>query len=223
MGKTTMSANKAYEGEGRPRSTIYEFSDGRKEKWIGGSPAWRNNNPGNLRPAKAYPGYIGEAWGFAVFPDIAAGKLAMREQLKRPFYSNLSLETAIYRYAPPSDNNPTERYIDFIVERTGVSRKTIMGSLSDTKLMTVVEAMMAFEHAIEGEIVILKPKKPLKTGFYIWRTEHDEKVRGAHAARDGKIFNFHNPPPGGNPGEDYNCRCSAEPIPAMSLDEVFKK
>ena len=56
-----MEVFKAYEAEGRPRATIYEFLNGRKEKWIGGSPAWRNSNPGNLRPAKAHPGQIGEA------------------------------------------------------------------------------------------------------------------------------------------------------------------
>ena len=43
--------------------------------------------------------------------------------------------------------------------------------------------------------------------YYIWRTKKDEKVRGKHAEREGKIFNKHIPPEGGNPGEDYNCRC----------------
>ena len=47
--------------------------------------------------------------------------------------------------------------------------------------------------------------------YYIWRTKKDDKVRGAHAEREGKIFNRHVPPDGGNPGEDYNCRCWAEP------------
>ncbi|MFZ2587734.1 MAG: hypothetical protein WAZ18_06435 [Alphaproteobacteria bacterium] len=92
-------AFKAYETEGRPRATIYEFPNGRKEKWVGGSPAWRNNNPGNLRPAKAHPGQIGEAWGFAVFPTKHAGKIAMRAQLRRKLYNNLTLEQAIYQYA----------------------------------------------------------------------------------------------------------------------------
>ena len=46
--------------------------------------------------------------------------------------------------------------------------------------------------------------------YYIWRTKKDDKVRGAHAEREGKIFNKHIPPEGGNPGEDYNCRCWAE-------------
>ena len=47
--------------------------------------------------------------------------------------------------------------------------------------------------------------------YYIWRTKDDDKVRSSHAARDGKIFNYNVPPEGGNPGEDYNCRCWAEP------------
>ncbi|MBR1398669.1 MAG: minor capsid protein [Alphaproteobacteria bacterium] len=47
--------------------------------------------------------------------------------------------------------------------------------------------------------------------YYIWRTKGDNKVRGKHAEREGKIFNWHVPPEGGHPGEDYNCRCWAEP------------
>jgi len=62
-----------------------------------------------------------------------------------------------------------------------------------------------------------------KIGQYIWHTAHDEKVRPEHAARDGKVFDFAKPPPGGNPGADYNCRCWAEPIPETSLKGIFKK
>ena len=47
--------------------------------------------------------------------------------------------------------------------------------------------------------------------YYIWRTVGDDKVRSAHAEREGEIFNWHVPPDGGHPGEDYNCRCWAEP------------
>jgi uncharacterized protein with gpF-like domain len=32
--------------------------------------------------------------------------------------------------------------------------------------------------------------------YYIWRTRKDEKVRGKHAEREGKIFNWHVPPEG---------------------------
>ena len=47
--------------------------------------------------------------------------------------------------------------------------------------------------------------------YYIWRTKKDDKVRGKHAEREGEIFNWHVPPEGGHPGENYNCRCRAEP------------
>jgi len=50
----------------------------------------------------------------------------------------------------------------------------------------------------------------MDSGEYIWRTVRDSKVRSAHADRDGKLFSWTNPPPGGHPAEDYNCRCWAE-------------
>jgi len=52
---------------------------------------------------------------------------------------------------------------------------------------------------------------------YIWRTAEDGDVRESHAAMNGKIFRFDDPPyveGEGNhgPGEFPNCRCFAEPI-----------
>ncbi len=49
------------------------------------------------------------------------------------------------------------------------------------------------------------------TGKYIWRTRGDEKVRPSHAALEGQVFSWDNPPAIGHPGEDHNCRCMAEP------------
>ncbi len=52
---------------------------------------------------------------------------------------------------------------------------------------------------------------------YIWRTLKDGRVRDSHAAVDGKYFEWKNPPAVGargkavHPGEDFNCRCWAEP------------
>lgn len=50
---------------------------------------------------------------------------------------------------------------------------------------------------------------------YIWRTVGDKDVRGSHAARAGRQFSWDNPPEGGHPGEDFGCRCWAEPIIPM--------
>lgn len=47
---------------------------------------------------------------------------------------------------------------------------------------------------------------------YIWHTQGDDKVRGSHAVNNGKIFAWSNAPSTGHPGEDFNCRCWAEPL-----------
>lgn len=46
---------------------------------------------------------------------------------------------------------------------------------------------------------------------YIWVTAGDDRVRESHAANDGQIFAWNDPPANtGNPGEDINCRCTAQ-------------
>ena len=47
---------------------------------------------------------------------------------------------------------------------------------------------------------------------YVWRTVGDDRVRDAHAAREGLTFSWSSPPPDGQPGEAVNCRCTAEPV-----------
>ena len=48
---------------------------------------------------------------------------------------------------------------------------------------------------------------------YIWRTVGDERVRDTHSDNDGKFFSWDNPPAEtGHPGEDFQCRCWAEPV-----------
>ena len=48
---------------------------------------------------------------------------------------------------------------------------------------------------------------------YVWSSSGDERVRPSHAANDGKVFEWSKPPPEtGHPGNDYQCRCIAEPI-----------
>lgn len=60
--------------------------------------------------------------------------------------------------------------------------------------------------AIKAEAALLHP-----TPQYIWRTQGDDKVRPSHAANEGQIFAWDNPPATGNPGDEYGCRCAAEP------------
>ncbi|MGM0583820.1 MAG: minor capsid protein [Pseudomonadota bacterium] len=55
----------------------------------------------------------------------------------------------------------------------------------------------------------IKEERP--TTHYIWRTRGDDKVRPSHAANNGRVFAWNDPPETGHPGEDYGCRCTAEP------------
>lgn len=145
---------RAYEGgvEGKARVTVYEAASGEKELKLGGSPAWRNNNPGNLRPSRFHSEQIGEAWGFAVFDDAEAGLRAMEALLKRSGYARLRLQDAIFRYAPPSDSNPSHEYATFVSARSGVGLDEFLGKIGDARLMAVVQAMVVFERSLAGKI-----------------------------------------------------------------------
>lgn len=66
-------------------------------------------------------------------------------------------------------------------------------------------------------------QKELGVTRYIWRTVKDERVRGdpdgkypraepSHFDREGQTFSYDDPPEGGHPGQDYQCRCYAEPV-----------
>lgn len=47
---------------------------------------------------------------------------------------------------------------------------------------------------------------------YEWSTSLDERVRPSHAAREGKVFSWDDPPEDGHPGQPINCRCTAIPV-----------
>lgn len=56
-----------------------------------------------------------------------------------------------------------------------------------------------------------------QTTHYIWRTVGDDKVRVSHKQNNGKIFAYKELLSTNHPGEDYGCRCWAEPyIPGKS-------
>ncbi len=62
---------------------------------------------------------------------------------------------------------------------------------------------------------------------YIWRTSEDERVRESHRALDGTKHRYDQPPVvdrkrgrTANPGNDYQCRCTMEPV-IEGFDEEF--
>lgn len=77
---------------------------------VGGSLAWRANNPGNLRDSPLKIGNVTGAVGvFAVFASMDDGHAAQRAlYIKR--YGTMKVRDAIAKLTPPSEND-TERYL----------------------------------------------------------------------------------------------------------------
>jgi hypothetical protein len=198
----------AFKGIGT--NTMYVGNDGNIYEYSGGTPAWRNNNPGNLRAYKSSfdRGAIGtgsgattEAPGFAIFPDIDTGWNAMVGLLSSQTYQNLTIEEAINRYAPPNENN-VEDYLKFIENQTGFPRTTPMNNLSKDNLLKLAKAMKQHEGNKPGKKRIVP-----KNETYIWITQGDDKVRPEHEELDGQERSWYDDP---HPGEEYGCRCIAE-------------
>lgn len=70
-----------------------------------------------------------------------------------------------------------------------------------------------------------KWEKDINSKYYIWRTKCDNKVRESHFMLEGKIFSEDFKPLMGEPGKDYNCRCTKELLPKKIkvLEEDDKK
>ena len=136
------------------RDVVYATADGRRVRRTGGTRAWRNLNPGNIRYSEfsRNAGAIGQAGGFAVFPDEETGTRAISSLLRGQSYNNLTIARAITRYAPPSENN-TAAYHRRIQQITGLNINRRISDLSDGELSRVVDAIRAIEGWEAGRII----------------------------------------------------------------------
>ncbi len=147
----------AVSASGRGSKTTLNYGDGTQEVRQGGSRAWRNNNPGNIRPG-ALQGEVGRAGGFAVFNSEAAGQAGIVEQLGRPPYPSLTVFGAISRWAPPADNNDTAAYQARVQRSTGINGQTQIGTLNQGQLQSVANAIRTEEGWIPGTVTCWRQK-----------------------------------------------------------------
>lgn len=91
-----------------------------------GSRPARNCNPGDIEYGKfaLAHGAIGTDGRFAIFPDEATGFAAMRALLKGA-YLGLTVQQAIAKWAPSSENNDAA-YVDHVCEWTGLTPETVL-------------------------------------------------------------------------------------------------
>lgn len=136
------------------RDVIYTNSDGSSYRKTGGTRSWRNNNPGNLKYYEfaRKMGAIGQADGFAVFPDEETGMRALNELLRSNSYNKLTIAGAINKYAPKKENN-VSAYLNQIQNLTGLSINKRMVDLTESELSRVANAILKIEGWETGQII----------------------------------------------------------------------
>lgn len=129
-----------------------QYPDGSTK--IGGSPAWRNNNPGNIEYgdwAKSH-GAIGTDGRFAIFPDSKSGQAALDSLLRNNTYQNSSVAEAIGRYAPKSENN-TAGYLAKLLKGMGITDpNTKLKDLTQSQFDALKKVITRVEGTIPGKV-----------------------------------------------------------------------
>lgn len=160
----------------------------------------RNNNPGNIEDgefARSLPGYKGSDGRFAIFENPDAGRNAQVALLQS--YGRRGINTVsdiINRWAPPTDNNPTTAYAQFVAQKLGVDPGQPLDMNNPQVLQAVAGAIEQFEGggqsaSNEGGPRVLAQGKP-KQGL---RTLSPQEVQAAgflpgtvvQAGPDGKL------------------------------------
>lgn len=119
---------------------------------VGGSLAWRANNPGSLRDASTKIGTVPGAVGhFAVFASIEDGRSAQRALYLSNKYRDMKVRGAVNKLTPPSEND-TENYLD-LLEAAGVDLEKDVKSQIDT----LMGAVQKNEALIQGTDVSRVP------------------------------------------------------------------
>jgi hypothetical protein len=146
-------ATPLFASDGPQNSVVVTFSDGSHEVRRGGTRTWRNNNPGNFRltPLAQRHGAIGEAGGFAVFGSLVDGEGALQGMLQGGTYGALTLDQAVARFAPPSEND-TAAYQTFLRNKVGTPGTTRLDSLNAEKIQRMVNGIEQYEGWREGTV-----------------------------------------------------------------------
>lgn len=166
--------------EGKKR--IYQMADGSTETRTGGTVAWRNNNPGNLKfefkgsadktvkskrtkekalrdAQKRYDGVVAlDQWGNAVFETMEAGAIAKARLLKQQ-HSQKNFSQMLRSYAKDDYSGKTnyasyEAIINRTAKEKGVSLKgKKIGEMTDAEFAALAEGMVRAEGLKKGNSV----------------------------------------------------------------------
>ncbi len=183
------------------KEVTYWRADGSSVRFIGGSRAWRNQNPGNVISKGNFAknhGAIGTAGGFAIFPNYETGKAALFSLLKTKEYQSLTIDKVVERYAPKSSND-TRRYKVLVQKFTGLDLNRKLSTLSDDELERLAKAIERIEGQDPGKIIdsqesekkkisaVRKNKKGVINKYYVAEFGWLSKSEAIELASQGKI------------------------------------
>ena len=139
------------------------------------------NNAGNIRAGQGYAGETGEFYydangePYVIFDSPEMGLRALFVDLRsklNEFDGNIA--QMITKYAPPSDNNPTDNYIKFIQDRVGSDKAAI------DDLPKIVSGVIDFENTSEIAAYYNKPEL-LNTAFKLSAVSMPQSTRLSQA------------------------------------------
>jgi hypothetical protein len=193
-----MRSDQYIKARGGPNGiTIYYTNDNRLMIRSGGTWAWRNNNPGNMRSGNYSKnnGCIGYSGGFAVFPTLEQGEIALRDLLKNG-YKGSSIQSMIKRYAPGIDKNNPKRYLKFILAKIGINNpKAMVRDLNSKQFEDLVTAIKKHEGWEVGRTnlplritkVLKHPKKKVIVAYYVEKRGWVEKGEAIALSKNYEI------------------------------------
>lgn len=109
----------------------------------------KNNNPFNIRKsANPWLGkLIGQDKDFETFETLNLGvRAGLLNLLNAYFKPGLTLRQIVAKYAPGSDNNNEQSYLDFLVKSTGVIPEQIP---TKEKWLPIAQAIMKMEQGFQ--------------------------------------------------------------------------
>jgi hypothetical protein len=224
----------------REEKTVHYFDEqGNETLYIGGSFAWRTNNPGNIgKPGKrSVTTYIGMAQRtskskalFLIFPDKKTGDMERARVLKEA-YGDSSIRNMMDYYAPVSDGNDPAAYTAMITKQTGIPGSAIVGKLKAAQFDALMAAMEKKEGYIPGQIKELgKPLQvTLKDKLKQPMADQNIQIKGASKTVDVKTDEHGAMPPVyskllGGEAELLHVQssCTSEKIGKVSCDSTAK-
>lgn len=116
----------------------------------------KRNNPGNIRKSGSFK-WVGEQPGlkpgsYVIFDTLENGYRAELKLIQNYVKNGFNtISKILYRWAPPSDNNPTDGYIKFVSDNSGIGKDDVLKPTDADSITQIAYFMSRFEHGVKDE------------------------------------------------------------------------